>query len=186
MTCSTMPSSNKTTEGSDIVENDSNLDNRTDDEFFEFYFGLSPSVYREAFVTIETTGASADADVQTATEEIIWVDGDVTFTNNTTIGCESSVSGSNVCDAAETKPSIVIIDGNATFSGTPKIYGIVFVFGNIEISGSTQVTGALVAGGSLLNKTSGSLEMIYNTDVLAAARWNGPLRPVSGTWKDFL
>ena len=53
-------------------------------------------------------------------------------------------------------------------------------------AGSSTERVHLWRDGFLLNKTSGSLEMIYNTDVLAAARWNGPLRPVSGTWKDFL
>ena len=185
LTCNTIRSSNKVNEGSDIVEKDANLKNRPDNELFEFYFGLTPSTYRDYVVSLETTGASANADVQYATEEIIWIEGDVDLANTTTIGCGTSPSSGGVCPAGQLKPSVLIINGDATFSG-PTIFGLVYVTGNISVTSSTDVQGAMIVTGTLTNTTSGSLDIVYNSAVLQSVRRSGNMLPAAGTWKDFL
>jgi hypothetical protein len=59
------------------------------------------------------------------------------------------------------------------------------VTGNVSITSSTDIQGAVVVGGSLSNTTSGSLDLLFNSDVLNDARRNGGMLPLAGTWKDF-
>ncbi len=184
-TCTTVSSSNKVTEGLDVIEQDANLGSLSSDDFFANYFGTSPEAYRSSLVTMETTPANANADVQLAVNEVIWIEGDVTFENNTTVGCSIVVTGSNVCPGANTRPSLVIVNGDATFNGTPHFYGVVFVIGNIGIKGNTTVYGALLAGGEFGNETGGSLDLTYDSSLLGAIQNSGPLGTVAGSWRDF-
>jgi hypothetical protein len=186
MDCNVIQSSNKVTVGLDVIEHDSNLANLADSDFFENFFGMSPTNFRASMVTKDTTAANANTDVQLATNEIIWVEGDTTFSNNTTVGCKAVVTGGNVCSDANTKPSIMIINGNATFGGTTQFYGIVYVTGSITISGNSTVYGALVGASSVTNNTGGSLDIWYNSDVLDRTKRNGPLGSSAGSWRDFI
>jgi hypothetical protein len=184
LSCSLTRSSDKDSEGQDLVQSDSNLFNSTEDELFEYYFGLPKDIYREYIVTLETTAADANTEAQYATEEVIWIDGDVRLENVTTIGCGVTLTTGDPCPPEELKPSILIIDGNAEFRG-PDIFGLVYVTGNITVTSSTDIQGAVVVGGSLNNSTSGSLDLLFNSDVLNDARRNGGMLPLAGTWKDF-
>jgi Tfp pilus assembly protein PilX len=184
-TCGTVSSSNKVIEGVDVIEQDSSLKNLSDSGFFENFLGMSPELYRQSMVTIDTVPANADVDVQLAANEVIWVEGDVTFDNNTTVGCTVVVTGSGVCAAANTKPSILIVNGDATFNGTPHVYGLVFVIGNMNVSGSTTIYGALMSAGELTNSTSGNLEIVYDSGILRQLRAIGPLASAAGSWRDF-
>ena len=184
LTCSLTRSSDKDSEGQDLVQNDSNLFNSTEDELFEYYFGLPKTIYRDYVVTMDTTPGEANTDAKYATEEIIWIDGDVVLDNVTTIGCSENVTPGNPCPPEKLKPSILIIDGDATFKGIT-IFGLVYVAGNVNISSSTDIQGAVVVGGFLDNSTSGSLDLLYNSDVLRNARSNGGMLPIAGSWKDF-
>jgi hypothetical protein len=129
-----------------------------------------------------------NTDAQTATEQIIWVEGDATLVNTTRIGCgvgpADGLNPGEPCPADEIKPSILIIDGNATFDG-PDILGLVYVTGNATITNSTDIQGAVIVGGALNNVTSASLDLVYNSDVLKSTRLGGNMIPVSGSWKDF-
>lgn len=184
--CDVIQSSNKVTVGLDVIEHDSNLANLNDSEFFENFFGMSLTNFHESMVTLDTTAANANTDVQLATNEIIWVEGDTEFSNNTTVGCKAVVTGGNVCSNANTKPSIMIINGNATFGGTTQFYGIVYVTGSITISGNSTVYGALVGGSTVTNNTGGSLDIWYDSDVLNRVKRNGPLGSSAGSWRDFI
>lgn len=184
-TCTTVSSSNKVTEGLDIIEQDASLKNLSASGLFENFFGLPPTLYRESMVTLDTTAATANTDVQLATNEVVWVEGDVAFDNNTTVGCTAVVTGSGVCSATDTKPSILIVNGDASFDGTPHLYGFVFVMGNVSVSGNTTVYGALMSAGDVSNSTSGSLEVTYDSSVLQGVRAIGPLGSSAGSWRDF-
>ncbi len=185
LTCSTIPSSNKVTAGLDIIEYDASLSNLTQDEFFENFFGMGPTAYRETMVTMETTAANANTDVPGSTDEVIWVEGDTNFNFNTTVGCESSPSGNSVCPDADIAPSIVIVNGDATFQGNPDFYGIVFITGSVTIIGNTTVYGSMVTAGSVENQTGGSLDIHYHGGALQGVSTNGPTGGSSGTWRDF-
>ncbi|MDX1490104.1 MAG: hypothetical protein R3332_02385 [Pseudohongiellaceae bacterium] len=183
MSCSLVSASNRLIAGVDIIENDSSLGALTSDEFFRNFFGLSPTTFRSALTTIDTTPADIVADAHLASQEVIWVEGDVTI-SGITVGCTTAVTGNNVCPAANTKPSIVVVNGNATFTGTPHFYGLLFIRGDTLGSGNVTVHGAMVIAGNA-SSTGGSLDIWYNSDVLESTAKAGASTGSSGTWKDF-
>jgi len=184
MTCELVSASNRLSLGVDVIENDSSLGALTPDEFFQNYFGMLPTTYRAAMVTVDTVPANLSIDVHLATHEVIWIEGNTTF-GNITIGCTTAVTGNNVCPAANIKPSIVIVNGNASFSGTPKIYGLLFVRGGVSMSGSTTIYGGMVIGGNTSSSAGGSLDIWYSSAVLSGTRLAGPSTGSAGTWRDF-
>jgi len=170
--------------GLDVIENDTSLSALTTAEFFENFFGVNPTTYRSSLVTIDTTAANANTDVDLATHEVIWVEGNTTF-SGVTVGCTIAVTGSNVCSTANTKPSIIIVNGDASFSGGSQFYGILFVMGNVQISGNTTVRGALVTGGDTESSTGGRFDVWYSSDILGRTSLAGATTGSAGTWKDF-
>ena len=183
MTCNTVVSSNKVTVGLDVVEYDSSLANISPDEMFQSFFGATPIAYRNAMVTIETTGANAQADVHLAMTEVIWIDGDASF-NGGTIGCGTVVTGNNTCPDVDLAPSIVIIDGDLELGGTPHFYGLLYVRGDIDVTGNSTIHGAILVEGST-NGASGSLDIWCKSLVLEGTRAAGSLSTPTGSWKDF-
>jgi hypothetical protein len=184
MTCRLVSASNRLSLGVDVIENDSSLAALTSDEFFGNYFGMLPTTYRAAMVTVDTTPARLSSDVHLATHEVIWIEGNTAF-GNITIGCTTAVTGGNTCPAANVKPSIVIVNGNASFGGTPHIYGLLFVRGSVSMSGSTTVHGGMVVGGNISSNAGGSLDVWYSSGVLTGTRLAGPSTGSAGSWRDF-
>jgi len=183
LTCTTVSSSNKVAVGLDVIENDTSLGNLTASEMFLNYFGLTPNLYRSSMVTIESTPANADSDVQLATNEVIWIEGDTTFVNNTTVGCSVVVNGGALCSSANRKPSIVIVNGNAIFKGTPNFSGFLYVTGNATVVGNLTVVGSVAVAGVLASDAGGSMDIWYSSDTLDDLK--GPAVGSAGTWKDF-
>ena len=193
MTCGTTRSSTKVAVGMDVIENDSSLANLTESQMFQNFFGSSMANYRESRVTLEVAGANAnnlstdDANpgIHLATGEVIWVEGDTVLENTTTVGCAVPVVGAGNCDEADLDPSVLIINGNLETKGTPTFYGIVYVIGSIFLGGNNTVHGAMVVSGQIQSTTGGSLDILYNSDVLGASRDNGPLAGSPGSWRDW-
>lgn len=189
MTCGTVSSSNMLSVGLDVIENDSSLGNLTSDELFRNFFGMSPKAFRDSgLVSLETTPASVNEDVQLATHEVIWVEGGgaITELSNVTVGCADAVKGKKTCKSSDSKPSILIVNGDASFKGTPNFTGLVFVTGNASISkGNTTVMGSIVVAGEFSSDTGGSMDVWYNSDVLGDLENAGFRVGVAGTWKDF-
>lgn len=191
MTCSLVSSSSKVAIGLDVIENDTNLDNLTPTQLFEEFFGYSIADYKSLFIDsgigIETDAANANTDVQLATNKVIWVDGDVDFTNNTTVGCEIRVTGSALCHdtPANEGPSIVIVDGDATFNGTPNFTGLLFVLGDVDITGNFTLVGQMVVAGVTDSSSGGSLDLWFNSGSLQELNELGVSVPIAGSWKDF-
>lgn len=193
MTCDTVRSSSRVAVGLDTIEYDTSLSNLSATQMFENYFGMSMENYRASRVTLEVAGADVNnlasnptnPGVQLATGEIVWVEGNATFLNNTTIGCERVLVGGAFCPAADTDPSIVIINGDLIAQGTPNITGLLFVIGSIDLSGNMQVNGAAIVSGDFLSSGSGSFEVWYNSSVLNMTRDNGPLVGAPGSWQDW-
>ena len=186
-TCDTIQSSNKVTVGLDVIEHDSNLANLSPDDFFFNFFGMSKTTYKDTMVTVEADHTDANTKAHLTTEEVIWVDGSggVTDLNGITVGCTLVMTGTNRCPDANTKPTILVVDGDATFSGTPQFYGIVFVTGTVNVSGNTKVYGAIVTGSDLTSATGGSLQVTYNSDILKNSRKSGRTGTSAGSWRDF-
>ena len=193
MTCTTTRSSTKTSVGLDVIEYDSSIANLSAEQLFENFFGLSSANYRESRVTLEVAAADANnlasneaaPGIHLGVGEVIWVEGNTSLENVTTVGCEVPVTGGGTCPAASLDPSIVIINGDLFADGTPHFYGVVYVIGNMNVSGNALVTGAMITTGSLENTTGGSTDIWYNSDVLNAARDNSKLSPAPGTWHDW-
>ena len=172
--------------------NDSTLANLTDSEMFQNFFGISMANYQESRVTLEVSGADANnlatagsPGIHLGVGEVIWVEGNTSLSNVTTVGCEAPVVGAGICANADLDPSIVIINGDLVADGTPTFYGLVYVVGNLALTGNAAVHGALIVGGNAANSAGGSLDVWYNSDVLANARNNGPLSASAGSWRDW-
>lgn len=193
MTCSTTRSSTKVATGLDVVENDSSLWNLTIEQTFQNFFGVSIANYRESRVTLEVAAADANnlasADpnpgVHLGTGEVIWVEGDTSLENITTVGCEVPVTGAGSCPVGNLDPSILIINGNLTTDGTPTFYGLLYVIGNITLGGNNTVHGAAIITGNANDAGGGSLDIYYNSSALNMARDNGPLAASPGSWRDW-
>ncbi len=193
MTCTTTQSSTKVAIGLDVVEYDTSLANLTLEQMFQNTFGLSMANYRESRVTLEVQAlnvsnlASNDAapGVDMATGEVIWVEGDATIKLGETVGCKVAVGGDGICPTASLDPSILIINGDLTTSGSPSFSGIVYVIGSVSVTGTTTVTGAMVVNGNVLSNVGGSLDLWYSSDVLQRSRDNGPMAGAPGSWQDW-
>jgi hypothetical protein len=193
MTCDTTTSSNRTGVGLDVIEHDTSLSNLTAEETFENFFGMSMENYRESRVTLEVAAANVgnlasattNPGIQLAAGQVVWVEGNTTFSNNTTSGCTVVVVGNNFCPVANQDPSIIIIHGDLTANGTPNITGLLFVTGNFYLTGNMTNMGAIVVAGDFSNGSSGSLDVWYNSDVLDGTRDNGPLTGAPGSWRDW-
>ena len=184
MTCGTVQSSNKVSIGLDVIENDASLAALTPAELFENFFGLDPATFHASMVTIDTTPGAVNTDAQTAQHEVIWVEGNANL-DQVTVGCASTVTGNNVCSDQDAKPSILVVNGDASFSGTPHFYGLVFVMGSLDAASNTTIHGAVISAGDVTNSTGGSLDVWYNSDLLAGLARTGPLSGSAGTWRDF-
>lgn len=193
MTCGTTRSSSKVAIGLDVIDNDSSLANLTAAQMFENFFGISMANYRDSRVTLDVAAADANnlstneaaPGIHLATGEIIWVEGDTSLSNITTIGCTSPVTGGGTCPASDLDPSITIINGNLETDGTPTFYGLLYVVGDVILGGNNAVHGALIIGGDAQSGAGGSLDIWYNSDVLNASRDNGPLAGGPGSWRDW-
>ncbi|MGD8339909.1 MAG: pilus assembly PilX N-terminal domain-containing protein [Gammaproteobacteria bacterium] len=193
MTCSTVTSSNRVASGLDVIENDTSLSNLTAQAMFQYFFGLSMENYRASRVTLDVAAADVNnlasnltnPGVQLATGEIVWVEGNAEFNNNTTIGCTVVVVGNNLCTGGNIDPSIVIVNGDLVGLGTPNVTGLLYVIGNFDLQGNVTNQGAIIVQGNLLNDASGSLDVRYNSDVLSMTRDNGPLVGSPGSWQDW-
>jgi hypothetical protein len=184
MTCTLVQASNRLVAGVDVIENDSSLGALNTEEFFQNFFGMSRATYRASMVTIDTLPAQANAAAHLATHEVIWIEGNHTF-NGLTVGCRVAVTGNNVCANANTKPSIIIVNGNAAFSGNPHFYGLLFVMGDVNAGGNTTIHGAFVIGGTATSSAGGSLDIWYNSNILGGIANAGASAGSAGTWKDF-
>jgi hypothetical protein len=192
MTCGTTRSSNKVAVGLDVIENDASLNQMTADEMFANFFGMSPEAYRASRVGLEVNAADASNDASNssnpglhlATSEIVWVEGNTSI-SSLTVGCDSVVTGNNVCPNAEQNPSIIIVNGDLETSGTPHFYGLLFVMGDLDVSSNTTTHGAVVSAGGEINVTSGSLDVWYNSDLLEDLSNLGGVSGAPGSWRDW-
>lgn len=184
LTCTLVTTSNKLGTGVDVIENDSSLGSLTSEEMFRSFFGTNSSVYRASQVTIDTVPSNAKRDADLATHEVIWVEGNTTFTGMT-VGCTTAVNGNNRCTTTKTKPSIIIVNGDATFTGNSQFYGIVYITGKVSIVGNTTVYGAMVVAGDSESTMSGSLDIWFSSSVLAGTAAAGASTGSAGSWRDF-
>ncbi|MCW8918655.1 MAG: PilX N-terminal domain-containing pilus assembly protein [Gammaproteobacteria bacterium] len=185
--CVTVGSSDSGIAGLDVIEQDSSLANLTEDEFFENFFGMPPTEYRNSMVTMDLDPATDDvsAEVHLSTNpEVIWVDGDVTLSAGTIVGCGIDPPGNDHCTGAQISPVIMIVNGTLTMQGNADFYGMLYVMGGTSGHGNPYSVGSIVVAGEPSNLT-GSFEIHYNSDVLRRTSEGGRPASSGGSWRDF-
>jgi hypothetical protein len=160
--------------GVDIVQDDPNLSTLTPDQYFRNFFGVTPADYRDYYATTVVPGADFGT-VAGTIGEVIWVDGDIPvnqFGGNTVLG-------------TATQPVVLIVDGNMTTSGTVTVNGLVFVFGDLASgTGNVEINGAVIVAGNTL--VTGTLDIVYDSAILANTNNVSSPAAVSGSWRDWL
>ncbi len=164
-------SSNVAYIGLDVIDQDSNLSTLTGDLYFKNFFGKLPTDYKNDHVSLELTAANA-SNADGVNKEVIWIDGDTTFTGNIAIGAQPDL------------PSIVIIDGNLSGAGNVTINGLLYITGNFTATGNYTVYGAVIVEGN--SAATGSLDIIFDSALLAHANYTGKMSVVAGTWRDWI
>ncbi len=183
LSCMPVETSDKLGVGPDVIENDSSLGDLTSDEFFRNFFGTSPTNYRASMATIIAVGDAVNDVADLATSEVIWVDGDATF-DPITVGCSVPTPGVNgKCDMTNPKPSILIVDGDATIGQNFSMYGILFVRGTLHVTGSSKVYGAAIVEDSV--DATGGINVYFTSLVLNLTSLAGAASSSAGSWKDF-
>lgn len=157
--------------GPDVVQSDTSLSSLTTEQFFQNYFGVTPSEYRASHPTMDITPADMNT-LNNATNEIIWVEGDATMPANMTVGTREN-------------PVIMIVNGNFSAQANTVVNGIVFVIGNSSAEGNFTVNGGMAIDGTVSG--NGTFRVIY--DPLAAgtaASQLGQPGSLAGSWRDWL
>jgi len=178
--------------GPDVIAGDTNLSSMTDAQFFQAFMGTDATSYQNAAQVREVPAANAAnaynhstlPGIDLAREEVIWVNGNPSLNGNTTVGCTVTVTGSGTCPSANTKPVVMVIDGNLSGNGTVKVYGLVYITGDFAGSGNLEVTGAVIMEGDVTG--TGSLNVTYSSSVLGSLS-NIPISAgsLAGSWHDF-
>ena len=206
--CAVVRSSDRSTPGLDIVEQDTSLANLVGDDFFLNFFGMTPSEYQADAVTIETTPAlstqNSPVGANLAVDEVVWVDGGgpqwpegenvapenmnavETSWNGLSVGCtvQGASNNAGMTCAGNILPSIIVVDGDLRVTGQITIWGLVYVTGDVRGAGTVNVMGAMMMQGTT-GKVSGNVRVIYNSEVLRSTADNGPMGGAGGTWRDF-
>lgn len=162
--------------GPDVIPQDSFLSSMSAAEFFANFMGRTPNTYRDTVATYRVdldgtiTGEDSNsvASLTGLTDEVIWVEGDV----------------SGLGDVGTlTHPVILVINGNLDLSANTNINGLVYVTGTVSGNGSPTIYGALISAGNV--NTNGNLKVIFDPNVLGQLPHMGQPAYVPGTWRDW-
>ena len=171
-TASYVCTTDKDKTGPDVIANDTSLSMMTSDEFFAGFFGTERDFYQSSLVTMPVAAADAnDGTLDGVTNEVIWVEGNVSFTGNKTIGTRDD-------------PVILIINGDMSSAGNVTVYGLVYIAGDFSGTGSLETYGSAVVEDSVGG--TGSLDVIYDPWALQGVGGLGPTATFPGTWRDWL
>jgi Tfp pilus assembly protein PilX len=162
-TCSTQGS----TIGHDVVTGDTSLSSATPAEYFERFFGKTPTDYQATVPTMTV----APGDVGTldgARNEVIWVTGDATL--NGTIGTADH-------------PVIVIVDGALALGSNTIINGLVFSMGAFTSTGTPTIYGSLITASTAT--ATGNLKIVYDPNAIGKVSKIGRAAKVPGSFRDW-
>lgn len=173
--------SNKNLIGSDIQQNNSSINNMSQNDLFVSYFGATTSMVQNEISNYYTnnTNTNYSSTLNGKTGTSIWINqtsGTATISGTTTIGSASA-------------PVLLIISGNAKISGNVTIYGMVYFVNssevNLDLTGNLTIVGGIVTASDL--KIGGTTNIIYSSSTLNNLK-NTVLKnynKVPGSWKDF-
>ncbi len=164
--------SGETHVGIDIV-NDQNFPC----DLFEAYFGVPGSQYHQ----IKNTGTILPdcSTLGPQSNGMIWISGpSCTINANTVIGSPNS-------------PVVLITAASTTtFNGGTTVYGVLYIFDGEDSGAVLASTGSIVIYGAVIvdaviDKLSGTFQIVYNDAVLVRAAGIAGLGAVNGGWRDF-
>jgi len=169
--------------GLDIIDGDPNLNNLVGLDFFKNFFTVDS---REQLKQMAIAAGQYYTSFSGAAGKsgLIWIEGNQKLSGNGSYGS---------IDA----PAIIIVNGDLTTSGTPTIYGLLYVAGKYDIGGTVTVVGSNIVEGTNLAtglpatapavSGSGTLNLVYWQ---AFASSSSGLLPgfaavISGSWRDW-
>ena len=173
-------SSQGSTFGPDVVYGDTVLTLASANDFFARFMGSQPDTYRDSVATykIDLTNTLSGADATSANAadgkngQVVWIEA-----TGTTANLGSSQVGT------QTRPSILIVNGNLELGANAVINGLVLVTGSITANGGPTIYGALIAGGSAT--ATGNLNIVYDPNTLAGVNNLGKAARVPGGFRDW-
>lgn len=149
----------------------------TPDAFFQAFFGMLPADYRQQPAAIQApcTGTCSSADLASIVaanpSRIIWINGDVTLDQAGPLG-------------SATRPVILVVMGNVTFSSNVTFYGAIYSTGDVSWNASAAggaVIGAVVGLGNYSGASDATF--VYDSEVLRRLRQSyGSFVRVPGSW----
>ncbi len=157
--------SDKNNVGPDVIQNDPNLANATDHDFFNNFFSMSMSEMQASANFNSLPNDPADA-----AGSLIWIDGDLSMQSNGVYGSAD-------------EPVILIVDGDLSIHGGPEIWGIVYVTGNMNSGGNPDIYGSAIVAGNVTG--NGTVDIIYTPSVFNPSEPLGEDIEVAGTWRDW-
>lgn len=163
---STVKDGNTQVIGHDVVGGDSNLRDLSTEEFFEYFMNKTMDDYKKtANVVIAAANIGTVANMQS---KVIWVDGNIDTVPNL---------------GSPTNPVILVVNGNAKITGTPTVYGLIFVIGDVDAAGGGNFFGSLINTGKFSG--AGGPAIVYDPQVLSTVGQMGRPAKVVGTWRDW-
>jgi len=176
-TCSTQGS----TLGHDTVGGDTNLSSLTSDQFFQLFFGTTPTTYRDATAgwvvdlnnSLTNENSTAISSIDNMSGQVIWLEGNASLS-------ASDISGTI---GSPTKPVILVVNGNLDLGGNVDIYGIVYVSGDVTGNGSPNIYGSMIVSGSA--NITGNPKIVYDPSAIINTSDIGLAGKLQGSWKDW-
>ena len=177
---------------SDVIDNNTNLSNKTEDEFFADLFGRTKQEMKDFIVDngevfpntkawselLYTDKTLVDPAYEGPTlSPLVWIEGDYSPS-----GTSSEILGT------DKNPVLLIVNGDVKFGGNINIVGILYVIGEWDPGSNSTIRGIVINEGGLHGTGGGGTTIVYDADLL-----NGTLGPPPGTvaastpgsWKDW-
>jgi len=178
-------SNNQNGVGVDVVTNDPNLSEISNDDFFDLFFKDLDGVADNTKAEVKTMAGGqmlpAGSDID-GLNGLIWVEGTSTTTtiNGGTIGSLDN-------------PAILIVEGDMRLVGNVTMYGVIYVIGELFVAGNVDVVGSVIT--EVTGDATGDLTVVFNPfssgDDDASMMGASPVpiagthTIVSGSWKDW-
>ncbi|WP_303907624.1 pilus assembly PilX family protein [Thiohalomonas denitrificans] len=155
--------------GPDVIQDDTNLREVSDSDFFENFFGQSAEEVR-ADADIDISSSAELTAEQPILSQLIWYEGDLHLQED--LGTQED-------------PVVLVVNGDLRINSNCTINGIVYVSGDwTQANGGVTINGGVVVEGELI-MGNGNLEVNYDPEVLDNTGGIGKDAGLSGSWRDW-
>ncbi|BAL25518.1 hypothetical protein [Azoarcus sp. KH32C] len=169
-----------TPEGASVAPNDTTLNNLSDDQFFQGFFGASKESVQADATQISCSGSACGGAIKTqeSSPRVLWV-------NSSDAQITASGTGGQIGSASA--PVILIVNGPLQITGNVTIYGLVYctaITWDNTGGGTSAIIGAAIAEGDFT--ATGTPNPTYDPAVLSNLGLRlGTYVRVAGGWKDW-